>query len=91
MIGKTIDSILIDVLCGTRTRYLWVFARDRIPSNLSHFPCAYVANTDINALTGKQWVAFYHESPAHLEFFESYGEPSQTYDFSISPNIITQY
>jgi len=91
MNGKSIDSILIDVLCGTGTRYLGVFARDRIPSNLTHFPCAYVANTDINALPGKHWVAFYHESPTHLEFFDSYGEPPETYDFSISPYITTLY
>ena len=73
MNGKSIDSILIDVLCGTGTRYLGFLAPDRIPSNLTHFPCAYVANTAITAIPGKHWVAFYHESPTHLEFLDSMG------------------
>ena len=70
MNGKSIDSILIDVLCGTGTRCLGVFPRDRIPSNLTYLPCAYIANTDIIALPGKHWVAFYHDSPANLEFVD---------------------
>ena len=89
MICKSIDPILIYVLCVTGTRYLGVFARDRIPSNLNHLPCAYLDNTDINALPGKHWIAFQHESTTHREFFNANREPPQTYDFSISPIITT--
>ena len=84
MDGKTIDSILVDGLCGSGTRFLGVFPRDRIPiHDLTHFPCAYVANPDTHSRPGRHWVAFYHESPTHLEFFDSYGALPDLYGFPI--------
>jgi len=81
MLTGEIANVLSQALCDTRTHFLGVFALDQIPSSFSHYPCAYVANTDPSTRKGQHWVAFYHESPKRLEFFDSYGEPPQTYSF----------
>jgi len=84
MDGKTIDSVLVDGLCPTGTTFLGVFPRDRIPiHDLTRFPCAYVANTDTHSRPGLHWVAFYHESPTHFEFFDSYGASPDLYGFPL--------
>ena len=87
MHGKKIDSILVDALCRTGTRYLGVFPRDLIPLySLTQFPCVYVSNTDTHSYPGSHWVAFYHESPTHVEFFDSYGQHPKTYGFDVPYN-----
>lgn len=90
MHGKKIDSILVDALCPTGTAYLGVYARDLIPLySLSRFPCAYVSNTDTHSYPGTHWVAFFHESPTVLEFYDSYGRHPKTYGFLIPDTIPT--
>ena len=86
MRGEAIDRILIDVLWGTPTTYL-VFSRDELPHSFTRYPSAYVANTDPSSLPGQHWVAFFHLSPTHLEFFDSYGCPPDDYHFPIPPTI----
>ena len=71
MRGDAIDKILIDILWSTATTYLGVFSRDELPHSFTRYPSAYVANTDPRSLPGQHWVAFYHLSPTHLEFFDS--------------------
>ena len=82
MRGEAIDKILTDILSGPRAHYLGVFSRDQLPlSTITHhlahtstrYPSAYIAKTDPSSLPGDHWVAFYHLSPIHLEFFDSYG------------------
>jgi len=82
-----IKIILSQVLSHTRTNFLGVFALDQIPSTFTQYPCAYVANTDPSSHKGQHWVAFYHDSPTHLEFFDSYGQPPQTYSFPFPSNL----
>ena len=71
MLGEAIDKILKDILWGTPTNYLGVFSSDELPHSFTRYPSAYVANTDPSFLPGQHWVAFYHLSPSHLEFFDS--------------------
>ena len=87
MRGDMIDNVLVDALWGTSTRYLGVYSLNQIPSTFTNFPCAYVANTDPSTLPGRHWVAFYHLSPSHLEFFDSYGFEPDDYHFPLSPHI----
>ena len=87
MIGASIDSLLISALWGTHIKYLGVFAIDQIPITLTHYPCAYVANTDPISKPGQHWTAFYHLSPTELEFFDSYGSPPHEYEFPVPPNL----
>ena len=87
MRGEAIDKILTDILWGTPTTYLGVFSRDELPHSFTRYPSAYVANTDHSSLPGQHWVAFYHLSPSHLEFFDSYGCPPEDYHFHIPPSI----
>ena len=79
-----IEIILKDSLRPTRTTFLGVFPRDRIPvyDSLTQFPCSFVANTDPDGEPGTHWVAFYLESAQHVEFFDSYGSPPEEYKFS---------
>ena len=87
MRGEAIDKILIDILWDTPTSYLRVFSRDELPHSFTRYPSAYVANTDPSSLPEEHWVAFYHLSHTHLEFFDSYGYPPDDYYFSIPPTI----
>ena len=94
--GEAIDKNLTDILWGTRTQYLAVFSRyeqplsttnHQLPQTSTRYPSAYVANTDPSSLSGEHWVAFYHLSPSHLEFFDSYGCPTDDYNIPIPPTI----
>jgi len=84
---QEILNILSRSLCDTHTHFLGVFALDQIPSFFSQYPCAYVANTDPSSQKGQHWVAFYHDSPTHLEFFDSYGQTPQAYNFPFPSNL----
>lgn len=66
---------------GSSCRFLGVFAADQAPVRLaaSDYPCAYVVNTDPASMPGQHWVAFYAQSPRHLEFFDSYGRHPSAY------------
>ena len=86
MNGDVIEKVLRKGLACTRTHFLGVFALDQLPTP-TQFPACFVANTDPIALPGTHWVAFYYDSPTSLEFFDSYGEPPELYDFPISPKI----
>ena len=80
----------------TRIRYLGVFPYDFTPyqrlfssqdRNLISF-C--IANTDPSTQPGQHWVAFFRsgmDSP--LEFFDSYGEPPETYGFPLNISNLT--
>ena len=71
MRGETLDLVLSYALWDSSTKFLGVFSRDLIPLSCNSYPSAFVANTDPSSLTGRHWVAFYHISPTHLEFFDS--------------------
>jgi hypothetical protein len=79
-----IECLVNKALDGSRRRgFLGVFARDRLPRiSRSHFPCCYVANTDDSSKSGTHWVAFYHVTPNHCEFFDSYGKNPSFYLFT---------
>ena len=86
MNGDQIEKILAQSLACTRTHFLGVFARDQLPTP-SKYPACFVANTDPISLPGTHRVAFFYHSPTHLEFFDSYGEPPDFYNFPISKKI----
>ena len=87
MDGAQINSLLIESVCDTSTKYLGVFALDQLPPTLYKFPCCYVANTDPLSLPGTHWVAFYLDSSSQLEFFDSYGSSPEDYNFPIPPHL----
>ena len=87
MRGEAIDKILKDILWGTPSNYIAVFSRHELPHSFTRYPSAYVAKTDPSFLPGQHWVAFYHLSPSHLEFLDSYGSPPEGYHFPIPPSI----
>jgi hypothetical protein len=64
--------------------WLGVFARDKVPqiANIKEYPCTFIANTDTSNQPGMHWVAFFLDSPYHVEFFDSYGFPSFVYGFT---------
>ena len=69
------------LLAGKSTRFLGVYAADRIPrldEKQEHYPCALIANTDPSTESGEHWIAYYLSSPnSPIEFFDSYGlEPN---------------
>ena len=86
MHGEMLDRLLTDALWDTSTHYLGVFPRDQLPTSFIRCPSAYVANTDPSSQPGTQWVAFYHESPSSLEFFDSYSIHPSVSRFPLSPN-----
>lgn len=75
-----IESALSSSLRTTKTEFLGVFARDRLPT-VTSYPSCFVANTDVAGQPGMHWVAFYVEHPTHMEFFDSYGNHPSFYDF----------
>ena len=87
MRGEILDRLLSDVLWETTSHYLGVFSRDHIPTSFIPYPSAYVANTDSRFQPGTHWVAFYHESPNALEFFDAYGMHPEVSRFDLSPYI----
>jgi len=88
-----LNSLLKKHIDRTKCSFLGVYARDTIPSesSLTHFPCAFISNTDSSRGIGKHWVAFYFISPDHLEFFDSLGRNYLDYGFdkfcSMYPNL----
>ena len=87
MRGETLDLVLSYALWDSPTKFLGVFSRDLIPLTCNSYPSAFVANTDPSSLPGRHWVAFYHISPTHLEFFDSYDHHTEDYKFSTSPSL----
>lgn len=64
--------------------FLGVYAADlapaSLPDNATHYPCAYVVNTDPSTKPGQHWVAFYSSAPSQtIEFFDSYGNKPSAY------------
>lgn len=51
--------------------YLGCFAADRIPANISTYPCCMVVNTDDSASAGTHWVCMYLASAAVVDYFDS--------------------
>jgi hypothetical protein len=51
-----------------------VFPCDKLPRSVK-YPCAAVANTDRDGEKGEHWVAFFFDSNAEGEYFDSYGLP----------------
>ena len=82
-----IEQVLTKVIPCNYVKFLGVFAQDKIPridSSFS-FPLCFVSNTHPSTKPGEHWVAFYYESPASLEFFDSYALPPVIYGFSVKP------
>ncbi len=81
MNSDTLETILS--YCIRNARFLGVFPRDQIPLQFEHYPCCFIANTDTSRKSGEHWNAFYLESPAHVEFFDSYGLPPSAYRYPL--------
>ena len=80
----TIDLTLIltRLFTNSQTNFLGVVASDRKPSlrSVTTFaPCCYVLNIDPKSEPGTHWVAIYHPTPQHVEFFDSYGSHPSDY------------
>ena len=45
----------------------------------SHYPKAYVVNTDDETKPGRHWTVFVCEEPGQVSFFDSYGCPPEVY------------
>ena len=88
MRDEAFNKILTDLLCATPNPYLGLFSGDELPRSFPSYPSAYVANNDPSSLGALQWVAFYHLSPTHLEFFDPYGCPPDEYQFPIPTTIV---
>ena len=82
-----IDSILTQGLKGTNSKFLGVFASDRLPSHIHSFPSCLVANTDPHNQPGTQWVAFYFIGPSELEFFDSFGMHPSFHGFNLDSKV----
>lgn len=83
-----LSCILERALIESSCRFLGVFAADRIPRNITSFPCCLVANTDPASEPGQHWVAYYCASLTQVEFFDSYGLSWNYYEglrFPIAP------
>ena len=63
----------------TQTVFQGVFASDRLPSYIDHYPAAFVANVDPHTQPGSHWCAFYFTKDQQGEFFDSYGRKPQDY------------
>lgn len=57
-----------------------VYARNQLP-NLSKFPTALIANTDVSTGPGKHWVGMYFGTEGRPMYFDSYGLPPQQPEF----------
>jgi hypothetical protein len=57
-----------------------VFASDKLPIPLPHFPSAVVANVDPAHKAGSHWIAYHFDGGQHLDYFDSYGHPPQFYN-----------
>ena len=58
----------------TSSCFLGVFASNELPSKISTYPSALIANTDPCNKPGQHWVAmFFPDEENKEEFFDSYG------------------
>ena len=73
----------------TRSVFRGVYAADEVPNNLP-CPAAYVVNADKATEPGSHWVAFYHERPDRLEYFDSFGKPPFHYQLGTPGRIVQQ-
>ncbi len=73
---------------ASRCHVLGALPKDKVPAtrSLTRFPCCCIANTDNSSEKGEHWVAFWFESPESCEFFDSYGFPPSTYNFTHNCN-----
>lgn len=61
-------------------RFIGVFPRNNLPSNLSSSANALIINTDSSSEPGEHWVAIYIENKKG-EYFDSFGLPPLHTDF----------
>lgn len=77
-----LESLLSRHEC-TRDAYVGVFAIDRLPSEILHFPALFIVNTDCANKPGSHWVCIYIASPEWGYFFDSYGFEPSFWDFRL--------
>lgn len=65
------------------SRPLGIYPRNLIPTRPSTYPSCFIANTDVSGRPGRHWIAFYFESPFHIEFFDSFGHTPSAYAFPL--------
>ena len=86
-----IKRILTKCLKNSGVKFLGVFPSDHIPCTneiLSHTPACYVVNSDPCTEPGTHWVAFFHPSATHVEFFDSFGKPPSHYRLLVPSNLV---
>lgn len=63
----------------SRNKFCGIYASDTLPSEIEHFPCGLIVNTDPQAEKGTHWLAMYFPTKERGEFFDSYGNPPDFY------------
>ncbi len=74
----------------TRKIFRGVFPSDKLPQTIEKYPCGSVAKTDPSNKPGTHWVAFYFPSEEQGEFFDSYGQPPNSYRKSFK-NVLNKH
>ena len=75
-------AVVLHHLPYTRNTFQGVFASDRLPTHIEHYPAAFVANVDPHDRPGSHWCAFYFTEEQHGEFFDSYGHKPEDYSLN---------
>lgn len=63
-----------------------MYPRDLVPTCFPQYPCCFIANTDTSSEPGEHWVAYFVQSPDHIEFFDSFAFLPITYGFALHSN-----
>jgi hypothetical protein len=73
------------MLKHTNSTFLGVFARDQLPKpgEVTEHPACLISNTDTSNEPGEHWVAMYFPNDANIEFFDSYANSPDYYNFTI--------
>ena len=61
--------------------FVGVFPCNKLPREITSYPSSVVANTDPEGKPGTHWIAFYFDELGHLDYFDSYGKPPDTYPY----------
>lgn len=60
-----------------------VFASNTLPQIVTHYPSAFIVNTQPLPMPGEHWVSIIIRSPSQAEFFDSLGKSPADYNHDI--------